>query len=226
MVAKPVFPGGGVVFLLLTQLCSRASTFIVNQALLRYLTPELFGVSVWLELLSTTVLYFARESLRVALQRQTSDAQTVINLGYLAVALGTPLSIALGWQYANTAFSDVPNLQEAVAISAIANVVELLSEPMFALVQQTLAYGIRATAETTATIIRCFITFGIVFWYDQQKLACGALPFAYGQLAYATTLTLIYYIRTAPTASREGYSIFLRSIKSPCVMYVSSLLHR
>ncbi|KAI9769499.1 MAG: Oligosaccharide translocation protein rft1 [Geoglossum simile] len=60
----------GATFLILLQLCSRLLTFGVNHVLLRYLSPEHLGISAQLELYLITVLYFARESLRVALQRQ------------------------------------------------------------------------------------------------------------------------------------------------------------
>lgn len=69
---------GGASLLIALQVGSRALTFIVNQILLRYLSPELFGISTQLEVYSISVLFFSRESLRVAIQRQadTSDALT------------------------------------------------------------------------------------------------------------------------------------------------------
>jgi oligosaccharide translocation protein RFT1 len=63
----------GATFLILLQVLSRALTFIVNQILLRYLSPELLGISSQLELYTITVLTFARESLRVAQQRQGGE---------------------------------------------------------------------------------------------------------------------------------------------------------
>ncbi|KAI9836838.1 MAG: hypothetical protein M1819_001003 [Sarea resinae] len=68
----------GVSFLILLQIGSRALTFVVNQILLRYLSPELLGISTQLELYSISVLYFSRECLRVALQRvpDSSDGRS------------------------------------------------------------------------------------------------------------------------------------------------------
>ena len=59
----------GATFLIALQIVSRALTFLVNQLLLRYLSPQLLGLSTQLDLYGNTVLYFARESLRVAIQR-------------------------------------------------------------------------------------------------------------------------------------------------------------
>lgn len=61
----------GASFLLILGVTSRVLTFAINQLLLRYLSPALLGISTQLEVYSISVLLFARESLRVAIQRQT-----------------------------------------------------------------------------------------------------------------------------------------------------------
>jgi oligosaccharide translocation protein RFT1 len=61
----------GATFLILIQVVSRALTFGVNQVVLRYISPEYLGISTQLELYLISALYFSRESLRVALQRQS-----------------------------------------------------------------------------------------------------------------------------------------------------------
>ena len=60
----------GASSLVLLQLFSRALTFLVNQILLRYLSPSILGAATQFEVLSTSSLYLFRESTRVALQRQ------------------------------------------------------------------------------------------------------------------------------------------------------------
>src|SRR5437763_16762901 len=93
----------GTLYLILIQVASRALTFIGNQVLLRFLSPKLLGIAVQLELFSVFVLYFSRESLRVALQRQPArvdsekrdddqveepksvQSQSIVNLSYLVV---------------------------------------------------------------------------------------------------------------------------------------------
>lgn len=73
----------GASLLILLQVVSRAITFVANQVLLRFLTAQLLGISTQLEVYYLSVLFFARESLRVAIQRQgsiqpTSDPDKVI----------------------------------------------------------------------------------------------------------------------------------------------------
>lgn len=118
---------GGASLLIVLQAGSRALTFIFNQLLLRYLSPELLAVSTQLEVYSITVLFFSRESLRVAIQRQTdiSDdqpnakynehlsaqdnyiesrttagkSQTIVNLSYISIAFGLVFTLLFGWFY-------------------------------------------------------------------------------------------------------------------------------
>ncbi|KAM0149548.1 hypothetical protein ACHAPG_009332 [Botrytis cinerea] len=120
---------GGASLLIALQAGSRALTFIVNQILLRYLSPELLAVSTQLEVYSITVLFFSRESLRVAIQRQTDTSddspkatqdgnlstknryvdsrttagksQAIVNLSYISIALGLASTVLFGWIYAN-----------------------------------------------------------------------------------------------------------------------------
>ncbi|EEH16304.1 hypothetical protein PABG_06391 [Paracoccidioides brasiliensis Pb03] len=123
-------------YLVLIQVVSRALTFLANQVLLRYISPGILGVAAQLELYAVTALYFSRESIRVALQRQPAgydivssgsvmdkfhpdipersgtsshqeDSQAVVNFSYLAAALGGPLIYILGQFYVRFANRDV-----------------------------------------------------------------------------------------------------------------------
>ncbi|POS85118.1 hypothetical protein EPUL_001825 [Erysiphe pulchra] len=117
------------ILLIAQQFGSRCLTFIANQILLRYLSPELLGISTQLELYSVTVLFFSRESLRITLQRHQIDAsvihpsqpklitketeyngsvdiktaagqiQAVVNLAYISIALGITASFTLAWLF-------------------------------------------------------------------------------------------------------------------------------
>ncbi|KAG0636563.1 Rft protein-domain-containing protein [Tuber brumale] len=121
----------GAKFLILLQVASRLLTFLVNQLLLQYLSPSLLGISVQLELFMISILYFSRESLRTALQRQPSSSatttaaaptsteppkagskliegtpaahhQTVINLSLLTLPLGLLFAATLSLFYAHS----------------------------------------------------------------------------------------------------------------------------
>lgn len=119
----------GASFLILLQIGCRALAFIVNQILLRFLSPHILGLSAQLELFSISTLYFSRESLRNALQHKpdedeqkktakgsvgedvtnspgvaisngrTRRMQEVVNISHAAIAIGVPLTIAFTWLY-------------------------------------------------------------------------------------------------------------------------------
>ncbi|KAF2195375.1 oligosaccharide translocation protein RFT1 [Zopfia rhizophila CBS 207.26] len=204
----------GATFLILLQIGSRALTFAVNQVLLRFSSPELLGVSAQLELFSISVLYFARESLRVALQRQAHGVQAVVNLSYLAVFFGIPFiyGLALLWLRSDT--PDVPYFTDALSLYCFATFIELLTEPAFSAAQQKLLYKIRASAEIAATLLRCFGTCGSAIWVSRAGIDIGVLPFAIGQLAYAFALLVVYTYKMWPVTKIGRFSLLPKQIPS------------
>ena len=237
----------GAIFLILLQVGSRALTFIVNQVLLRYLSPEILGISTQLELYAISVLTFARESLRVALQRQRGDngsrnqkndtvegektprpvatsyeasrrAQEIVNLSYLAIGLGLPLAYVLGRLYirsADIAVLRTPHILDSLNIYALAAFLELLNEPCFAIAQQQMLYGTRASAETFATFTRCIIICSTAIWASRTNHNLGVLPFAIGQLSYAFVLNIVYLLNVSSISRKNNFSLVLRTIKNP-----------
>jgi oligosaccharide translocation protein RFT1 len=204
----------GATFLILLQVGSRALTFVVNQILLRYLSPELLGVSAQLELFSISALYFARESLRVALQRQAHGTQAVVNLSYLAVFFGIPLIYGVAILLFRSGSPDVPYFADALSLYCLATFIELLTEPAFSVVQQKLLYKIRAWAEYSATLSRCLGTCVTAVWASKMNMSLGALPFAIGQLSYALALLVVYTYKTWPMASQSDFSLLPKRIAS------------
>ncbi|EGS20219.1 uncharacterized protein CTHT_0047350 [Thermochaetoides thermophila DSM 1495] len=220
----------GASVLILLQVASRAITFVANQLLLRFLTAPLLGVSTQLEVYYLSVIFFARESLRVAIQRQNSfaqngceqekstsnstGAQAVVNLGYLSFALGIPLAVILGSLYLQslsaTTLQSAPNLVVSLYIYGFAAVLELASEPAFVVMQTRLQFGTRATAESFATFIRCLVTLASAAWGAGRGL--GVLPFALGQLSYGFGLLVVYSWRANSLAKSEGFSLLPRRI--------------
>ncbi|KAF3046746.1 Oligosaccharide translocation protein rft1 [Didymella keratinophila] len=202
----------GATFLILLQVASRALTFAVNQVLLRFLSPELLGVSAQLELFSISVLYFARESLRVALQRQAHGTQAVVNLSYLAVITGLPLTYALAHLWLRSDTPKVPYFVEALGLYCVATVIELLTEPFFSAVQQKLLYKIRASAESSATLLRCFGTCGSAILANYVGVDIGVMPFAFGQLAYALGLLVVYFTNMRSVARSEQFAVLPKQL--------------
>ncbi|KHN95784.1 oligosaccharide translocation protein RFT1 [Metarhizium album ARSEF 1941] len=225
----------GASLLILLQLISRLVSFTASQLLLRFLTPRLVGLSSQLEVYYLSVLFFARESLRVAIQRQGSsnaesspsdnqeqllktrrrDSQAVVNLGYLAIVLGLFVSTGLGWMYlayANESVLETPHLVSSLRLYGLAAMVELLSEPCFVLMQRRLRFGTRATAESAATLLRCLAVFGSTVLASRRGLDLGVLPFALGQVTYGVSLLLVYLVSGYRLAASIGFTLFPRAV--------------
>ena len=229
----------GATILIGFQVISRAVTFLVNQILLRYLSPELLGISTQLELYSISVLYFSRESLRVALQRQPQEvdsvpaeaggdrtskvpvgsvsaatsagqAQIAVNLAYIAIVLGLPLSYVFALLYRRSAEDSVcraPNFHLALTLYGCAALLELLAEPGFVTAQRNHLFGVRASAETCATIARCVSTCTSALWASKTGVDLGVLPFALGQISYAFVLSSVYLAKIWPIAAQKGFAL-------------------
>ena len=220
----------GATFLITLQVGSRALTFLVNQILLRHLSPELLGISAQLELYSTTVLFLARESLRVALLRQPgnddgkyakkkegydSRLQDLVNVSYIAIALGPVLAYGFGKLYLHRATEpvlQVPYFQLSLILYAASTFVELFSEPCFVIAQHQMLYGVRASAEASATFARCMMNCSAVVWASRSGLDIGVLPFALGQSTYALALLTIYLGGVWRQADNLDFSLTPRSI--------------
>jgi oligosaccharide translocation protein RFT1 len=236
----------GAVLLIVQQSGSRAVTFIVNQVLLRFLSgPELLGISTQLEVYSITVLFFARESLRVAVQRQADikdpvlrkddekrvpegevdgttaagRTQAIVNLAYVSIALGTVLSVVVMWLYlsaTDAAVLKTPYFHEALVLYGASAILELFAEPCYVVVQQKSDFKIRAEAESIATVFRCLMTCGSAIAASYLGLDLGVLPFALGQAMYAAELLFVYYFRVWDIASLGGFSLLAKKIHSRC----------
>lgn len=235
----------GAAALVLMQMLSRLLTFVMNQLLVQYLSPSTLGVSALLELYMMTVLHFSRESLRMALQRQTDTAsqeedkpqenmgsqslgiedivyegtsagqsQTVINLSYLAVPIGIIVAFVLQGFYflvSNTEATSEPYFRLSVLLFTIGTIIELLSEPGFALAQQRFLYTLRASCESTSIIASSMVTF-LCTAYGAQRGGLGTLPFALGQLVGAIVLLGGYITRLAKVTNNQSLSLLPKQI--------------
>jgi hypothetical protein len=118
--------------------------------------------------------------------------------------------IALAWLKSET--PDVPYFTDALTVYCLATFIELFTEPAFAAVQQKLLYKIRASAESIATVLRCFGTCGSAILASRAGINIGVLPFAIGQLAYALGLLVVFTYKTVPVARIGQFSLLLKRI--------------
>jgi oligosaccharide translocation protein RFT1 len=241
----------GTSYLILIQVVSRVLTFASNQLVLRRLSPEVFGVATQLELYYITVLFFSRECLRAAIQREplagssadvsekinspskndkqgseqerehaqdvSRSSQTVVNMSYLAIALGVLLSGFLGICYhslATTETASVPFFYQSVQLVGFSCIIELGTEPFFAVVLQRMLYKERAAVEMTAAFARSLVTCGFTIWASWKGWYTGVLPFGLGYLAFACALLSGYSWQMLTRDKTRAFSFWLTPIQS------------
>ncbi|KAJ5102867.1 hypothetical protein N7532_003396 [Penicillium argentinense] len=209
----------GTTFLIMIQLASRIFTFASNQLILRTLSPVVLGIAAQLELYQVTILYFSRESMRMAIQRQplvsgppsTSNkadqhtetdqdkqslaSQSVVNVSYLSLFLGIPCTAIFTMLYRYFAPAEAlstPLFTASVTVTGIASLVELMIEPFFAVIQQNMWYDKRATVEMPAAFLKSLVTCFTFLYASRLGQDVGPLPFALGYLSYSATLIFGY----------------------------------
>lgn len=230
----------GTSFLILIQLASRIFTFASNQLILRTLSPVVLGVATQLELFQVSILYFSRESIRMAIQRQpisplpetkspihesdttTTDAQsvasqTVVNVSYLSLVLGIPAAIVFTMVYQRLApveASNVAFFYQSMVMIGSASLMELSIEPFFSVVQQQMLYEKRAAVEMPAAFLRSAVTSAAFIYASQINYDLGVLPFALGHLSYSLVLVCGYSFVFLKGPNTNRFSFLLTRLKS------------
>ncbi|KAI8848949.1 Rft protein-domain-containing protein [Chytridium lagenaria] len=149
----------GAVQLLLLQIWSRMSTFILNQIALRFITREVLGiVALEMELLSSTILFLSRESIRMALLRSMKDGrdtknvsdfekvelQKTVNMTWISIIIGFLLSLGISIYFTVTASG---NYAPVITVFSFAAFCELLSEPMYVIAVNKMQFDLRLRVE-------------------------------------------------------------------------------
>lgn len=144
----------GTTFLIAIQLASRAFTFVANQLVLRSLSPAILGIATQFELYLVSTLYFARESIRLAVQKQPlqkfaasnerevsrvldSDkrsatitrsvaSQSVVNISYLSIGIGVPLAFIFAFSYFQFAPKEIVELPYFQTSLAVTGIASIL----------------------------------------------------------------------------------------------------
>lgn len=213
----------GATFLMMGQLFTKIITFILNNILIRFLSPRIFGITSFLEFILGTVLFFSREAIRLSTLRIKDDSddettntaksrsevlQTAVNFAHVPLWIGIPLSVILiTWQYRNINFYFValPYFTWSILLIWLSIIVELLSEPFFIVNQFMLNYGTRSRFEGVSVTMGCVVNFVLILSFEKEWLVTSKestetmregiaiLAFAIGKLAHSVTLLGCYY---------------------------------
>lgn len=186
----------GATILMLGQFSTKIITFVLNNLLLRFLSPRIFGITSFLEFISSTVLFFSREAIRLSTLRITQNEedtiddsniknnpnekndcnnmnvlQIAVNFSHVPLYIGIPLSLILTtWQYnnINDYFVSLPFFTWSIFFIWCSIIIELLCEPFFIINQLMLNYSTRSRFETMAVTVGCIVNFSVVYAFDQK----------------------------------------------------------
>ncbi|OLL22454.1 Oligosaccharide translocation protein rft1 [Neolecta irregularis DAH-3] len=197
------------------QLLARAVSLCCTALVLRRTPADVYGfVAGRLELLAALVLALSRDPLRGALQRFALPCiQPAINTAWLAPLLGAPLALAAALALACTAPAPaLPLLLPALALFLAGLLLQLATEPLYAVLHAQLLYPLRARAETAALLPRALLPLALHFL---PSLSRSPLPFAAADLAAALLSFLVLYLHLHSSSARRQYCFVSFSPLSP-----------
>lgn len=179
--------------LVLLQLVSRVFTFVLNQLLVRLVSPQVFGTAaIQFELLLSTILFLSREGTRNALLRSGTGPQNLntarANIALLPVLFGVPITILSTATYLKTSSeitTSQPHFTLSVLIYAVAAFCELLSEPLYIRAQNELRLNVRVRTEGLAVFAKTAVAFVILVTIPAEW---ALVAFAAGQAAYGVSM--------------------------------------
>ncbi|GES77871.1 Rft-1-domain-containing protein [Rhizophagus clarus] len=179
----------GASSLVMLQLISRLTTFVLHQVVLRYTDPATFGIaSVQLELLLATILFLSREGFRCALLRGGGDTIVVDYDGKSSdKSQGNSKEESLS----------APYYVVSVILYGLAAFIELIIEPLYVAAMNNLIFTLRVRCEIIGVFLRCIITFAMTVMGapkngEKGENAYGILAFAVAQIAFSLVLMIGY----------------------------------
>ncbi|RCK62941.1 Oligosaccharide translocation protein RFT1 [Candida viswanathii] len=228
----------GITNLIFVQVITKLFTFLLNQLIIRYLTPSIIGITTYLDFIYSTVLFFSRESLRLSIQRIQNDSnsdrskanQKVVNFGRLALIIALPILLVVGYWQANysmitTTLVQLPFHVLTVTLVFLLIVLELVTEPIYCLYQFQLDFGKRSKFEGLAILVKCVVTFMAVmvvrkYAVSQDYFTGAAISgFALGQFSYSFTLFVCYFVSFKNEYSSKDVSYSLVQVKDDKEVY-------
>lgn len=205
------------------QLFSRITSLFLNTILIRCSSPMVLGVaSVKLELFLTTVLYLAREGLRMSLLRYTPPTSTstsnhssikeeheiwlrrLINMAWLVLPCALLPWAGVSIAYALTVPPEIGNnnLKSwywiAITGYTMAAIIELSGEPLRMILSHKKMQSKRVRLEAIALSIKSFLVI-VLFWIGSRRGEASSLlkvalgAFSLAQVVYSLLLVTGYY---------------------------------
>lgn len=155
-----------------------------------------------------------------AAETRSTATQSVVNAAYLSIGIGIPLAAMATMLYMYLAPNEAVRalfFHSSVALTGAASLLELCTEPFFAIVQQHMLYKTRAAVEMSAAFTKSVTICSAFAWASWTGYDVGVLPFALGYLSYSLTLICGYSMTMLRSAGENTFSFLLTRINSEYV---------
>lgn len=183
--------------LILLQISSRLLTFVLNQLLVRLVSPGIFGLAnIQLELLISTILFLSRDAFRTILirsepntnpvPRKPTQARTrrgttnaIHNISLLPIPIGFTLTVAACTAYVRyispAGMRQLATFHASIALYALGALSELLFEPLVIRAVRLGHPTWRVKAEGVAVLVKILSTIAIIL--ALPRWTTSAAPF-------------------------------------------------
>nr|QBH67477.1 hypothetical protein UE_1411 [Ustilago esculenta] len=178
--------------LILLQVSARALTFVLNQVLVRLVSPSIFGLAnIQLELLLSTILFLSRDGFRTILIRTEHVAtstttskhsakpaassetgpkrgitNSIHNISLLPIPIGLVFTVAACSAYvlyiSPRAMHATPTFHTSIALYALGALAELAYEPLLIRAMRLSQPSLRVKAEGAAVFIKVITTIATI----------------------------------------------------------------
>lgn len=182
---------------LIVGILQKITTFILNQFLVLYTSPEVFGLAaIQLELLLSSLLFLSREGIRIASLRELINTpqqlQKLVNISWIPfIIIFIVIIVVIIISFFN---NSIENNNSTITIYIVlmyccGALFESMGEPWLNLFQNSMQIAPRLKADTIAIFIRSLTTVITVAYLDMGVIGFGFAQMTYG-ISHFLTLSL------------------------------------
>ncbi|KAJ3397256.1 Oligosaccharide translocation protein rft1 [Lobulomyces angularis] len=138
---------------------------------------------------------------------ELNNFKKIINFSWIPLCIGMFITgtvyVLQGYfinfkEFEKEEYSEFKFLNFSVVLYLISSLLELLTEPMFNVLQQDLKFNIRAKIEGLSFVIKCLLSVGLSLLNLNENglvnVSDGVLVFSKAQLSFSISLCLFYFI--------------------------------
>lgn len=212
-----------VFYLIFSQVITKIVTFAMNQILLQNMSPQIFGMMAYFDFVIGSILFFSREAQRISNQRVARGPDALAKISsflYMPLALALPIAAVFwGLQRKSEVFRNIvlqaDTFFKAAPVLVGLVVIELLSEPFFAVNQYNLGFRVRSKVESSAVLAKCasFLACFLLLKLNtasNNAMGPALLAYAVGQMAYALAVYAgyaLHFRQIFPTRAMQSRSL-------------------